>query len=939
MTIRTNPELAAILDAATISNAAWSAAYKAALGANRRVICKAAPAGTAQVDVYATGATFRDAALKGDMVIEGGLVRRYGYTSGLTVCTAVDLRTHDAVLRIEGSGHWIEGSLGLPNSGCDFIVPANPTSDNSIAVTPNLRVKPPPFLRSGIGYEPPALDANAPTYIVIENWSDPETITEAGRIPLNNRLENWAFTNAEVADGMGDVRVTNSTQIVTFGDIEFGAVMFSRNRLGNSNENESHHQVLIVMKPTEENWPGYPRLSGYRTDKRTFDVEVTYGVSNTFPNAFKAKLYRADNTLLHTWDMPRDGLPINSPELSEFPTKTKPHRPHLNCGQMLFWESHKPKMSRFSKKWFPGMDMRAVRPSMGKEKAAYVGVAPMYWNTGGTNGVQHWFASGKWPNAMSMEAVNADLNLDPYLYEINRTGVTDNAYKTPAWASVHGTPASDMGELPMGAARTMGWGYEPGSWSMHDQLTGPGGVRIDRGFMPGPTMIHLTDPNWIHLRDNTPISEMIEHWNKAYFNHACHYLTDVRSLSTLPLDELFAGAFSLSKTYYGPNNSYTSGGTDYAVPQFCWVVGKVGTQNARPHGGAFTDANYRMPWNGYAPDGLHNYQTPGYVAIHYNSPAHAYSAKHRYITHLMIGLAGVKPTSSAQDYFGSRQHAWMLLQHSVMWKLGSDHPVLGVRQADIEQYVVTELTQIYNEFYIPIWVQNSQDTRMQALKRFGTPIHWSATSGKWTAESFGLTFYMANVLQQMRQFGLFKKLWNMGEVPQKALLTIIRLLDAGSIQWFTQTRGSYMGSTLPGARGVFGGPPYIPIDHETEFNPELPTSWGDWRDRKWPLQGKEDWVHKPDGSWSAPDSSEQLRASWPAIRLNYFRDIECLYDWAEVQQAADIVADFHNQRAKRIDDALNVEKVGINGLRLKEWGIPTPYAHLQAPNPTDVETL
>jgi hypothetical protein len=935
MTLRVNPTFAASLSAATISNNAWSAAFKNGLGASRRVTCKIAPAGTPEENAYASGTKFRDAAISGDMAIEGGIVTSYGTTSNLTTALAADLAAGVAVLRIEGNGNWIEGRLGLAGSNADFLVPENPTTTNSIAVTPNLRIKPPPFLPSGTGYSPPALGDDAPAYVVIEDWRNPQNVVEVGRIPFNNRLDNWTFTDPEIAAGMGDVRVTNSTGIVTYIDIEFGAIMFSMNAAANAEGGRTLHQVLVMMKPTSgpgQNWPNYPRYSGYRLGSKTFDAPVTYGVSNTFPEAFKAKLYNGSNALMHTWDMNRDNLPINSSQLSEVPTKTKPLRPHMHCGQMLFWQSHKPKMSAKSKKWFPGMDMRAVRPSLGKEKAAYAGVMPMAGNSGGNHGWQHWFASGKWANAANEDAVRADLSLDPYLYPINPGSTVNNYMQTPDWAAVHGIPASDFGEVSYGAARVMGWGYEPGSYCMHDQTTGPGGVRIDRGVWAGPLMIALTDPNWVHLRDNTPISEMFEHWKLGYFNQGCHYFTDVRNMTTLPLNELLAGDWSYCRTFYGPNSSYTSGGTNYAVPLFASRLGSFASNGQRPHGGQFCDANYRLPWNGYAPDNLHNYQTPGDVAMHYNSPAHAFSAKHRYIAHLMIGLGESRPTTSAGGYVGSREHAWKILQHSTMWKLASDHPVLGVRQSDIEARLAIELNQVYQEYYLPMYVENSQDPHFVIMKRFGVPHRWNGS--RWGSTSFGLTFYMAGALLKMRQFGLFNKMWNQSEASQKALLMLIRMLDAGSIQWFTQTRGSYIG----GNGDVYNGAPFIPIDHTVLNNPDIPLNWGDWRDRKYPGAGQEDWIHRSDGSFRGPDSSEQLRASWPKLRLEFFHDIPCLYSWDEVQEAADIVEDFHKQWDDRIKSAA-ASGTTQRSLALMEWSIPTAYAFLQSPNPDDVETL
>lgn len=85
-------------------------------------------------NVYASGTVFRNAALTGDMTITNGLITNYGYTSDLTVSLAADLATGKSVMRIEGNGNWIEGTLGLTGSGCDFILPSNPTATNGFSL-------------------------------------------------------------------------------------------------------------------------------------------------------------------------------------------------------------------------------------------------------------------------------------------------------------------------------------------------------------------------------------------------------------------------------------------------------------------------------------------------------------------------------------------------------------------------------------------------------------------------------------------------------------------------------------------------------------------------------------------------------------------------------------------------------------------------------------
>lgn len=942
MTIRVSPALEVILkDAHKVSSKAYAIALKNALGANRRVICKMAPLNTPQEQVFNAGTVFRDASLSGEMVIDGDVIVRYGYTHDVTVCTAATMINGVSVLRIEGNGHWLEGLLGLKDMpNVDFILPANPTTTNSIAVTPNLRVKTKKFTPSGSTYSAPELDVDAPGYIIIRGYEDEANPKEIGRLPLNNRVEDWVFSDKEVAEGMGDIRCTLSTEVVTYDDIQFGVVMFSKNKFFNAEADVPVHQVCGLMMPTKENWDGYPRMKGYREGTKVINgANVKYGLSNTFPKAFKVEVYSRTDKFLGLLEMDRDGLPINSDKLQEFASLSKPLRPHMNCGQMLLWQSHELKMSPYSKKWFPGMDLRVLRPGMHKEKAYYRGANGMQSLGREDHALQNYMALGRWGCAINVQAISEDLCLDPYMYPMNpgNSGNTDASLSTSKWIVAHDVPESEMASIHYARSRLTGWQHEWGSDCGHDQVAGLGGVRTDRGVLPGAMMIHLSNPNFTFLRDNSTIKERIKSWNLGYMNHPIHWVTDLRTMSTIPIKEVFEGKWSLSKTFYGPNPSYTSGGTAYAIPIFISRLGSITTRNDRPHGGLWTDANKRMPWNHFGADMLHDYATPGDTALHYCSPAHAFSARFRYMVHMMLGLGDSNPNKNVEKYFATREHAWKIKQHSTIWKLRSEHPIFGVSGPDIEARAATELGQVYKAFYVPLWVEDAQDTQSISLKRFGTPIHWSSGSGKWTARSFGLTYYMSGILVLARQYGFFTKMWNRDEVTQKALLTIIRLLDAGSIEYFSQTNGSYMGTT--GGGGVFGGPPYIPLDHTTAVNPTMPKDWKEWRDVKWPLLGKEDWIHNPDGTYNGPDSSEQLRASWPKNRLNYFRDIECLYPWTEVEKSAAVVEGFHKQWDDKVKQHV-IDKLPVNSFRLKEWGIPLPYALFVDPiNPDDVEPL
>lgn len=923
MTLRVNSSFATTLNAAKTSNVNWSNAFKTGLGATRRVKCvRHASDATAEDQVFALGTVFRDAALTGEMTINAGVITYYGATSGLTTALAADLATGKSVLRIEGNGNWIEGTLGLVGSDCDFVLPVNPTTTNSIAVAANMRIKPPPFLPSGTGPAPPTLDANAPAFVIIENWTNPAAVVEAGRIPFNNRIENMVFEDSAVAAEMGDVRITQSTDSVTLGEFIFGATMFSMNPVVNSVAGQTLNQVLIGCRPTEANWPRYPRSGGYRKGSRIIDAtEHEYGLTNTFPPPFKAKICKADGTVLYTHEM-RDGLPINSPECKDVASKTYAIRPHFHCGSMLPWESHKPKLSAKANHYFPGLHSTALRHSLGKERDAFNAPYILYRPAQPGNSSGHWYAMPKWALPISVEAFTADQanRTDPYLFNIGPSSPVNSPYNTRDWMKIFWNVSdADAGSLTYGQAAYQGWGYEPGTVGCHDQYTGPGGPRIDRSAIPGPIAIHMTNPTWVHLRDNTPIVEMVEHWNRNYFNNAWHYLTDAKTFDSLPLSEVLAGTWGAGDTYYGGLDTYVPGGVEYTVPFFAYGNG-TGERGTLPHAGAFVDTNYRMPWNGAAIDSLHNYQAPGWVALLYNSPMHAYSQKLRYFTSIMCQLGnGAASTAINSNWYATRRQAWTMFQAAMTWKLSANH-TLGIPQADIEQRIVDELTAVYDQITLPMNVQNSQEVYFKMLRNFGIPVRYYA--GAWICDSMGLTFYMAHALQFWRQSGLWRKMYDHSIITREALLTIIQTLDVACFGFILETDAGYIGS---GGSLFNGKPTFMAGDTNTSATPDVPTGWTDWQNRVYPKLGAEDMIHAVDGSLARPDLGEQLRMQWPEIRRDYFPDVPCVYD---VAAACTKVAGWHTTWANHV---ATQEAISPRAAALAEWKLPPGYGRILPP--------
>lgn len=179
MTIRINSALAGLAAAAT-SQAEWCAIIIDAMGVVRRAVAS-------RNDVV-----FRNCALTGAMIIGGGAITGLGNASGTTVALAADLSTGASILRIEGGEHWMEGTLGLPDSGCDFIISANPTATNGFALS-SVSISAPDHLPSGIVVPPP--DLVAPS---IDISTSPTSVTEDGSVVITAAVsDNVAVDQVE----------------------------------------------------------------------------------------------------------------------------------------------------------------------------------------------------------------------------------------------------------------------------------------------------------------------------------------------------------------------------------------------------------------------------------------------------------------------------------------------------------------------------------------------------------------------------------------------------------------------------------------------------------------------------------------------------------------------------------------------------------------------
>lgn len=635
----------------------YSNAIKNALGPDRRLRCKR-DANSSAANPWATGVEFLNVGSVGELKIEGGNVTSFGKLRDTQISQDSLLDSGACVLRLEGNGHWLQGTLGLTGAGKEYSLPANFIGSQGVACA-DIGIKAPRDMASGTGPKAPNKDPKTPSYFIIENLTDignPVT----SRVNFDKRLPNLVFQDAEVADNMGDVRVTLNNSIGRLGEFEVGGILFSMNPVVNSVPTEVLHQVLIGFKPTEANWPNYPTSSGY--------IDA---VSDTFMPPFKIYLYAVDGSLLHTFQM-RDGLPINDPSLGVNYTETKPSRPLLTCAAMLPWQSRKPKLSSKAAKYFAGMEEDVLRPTLSRFKTAYNMALPPIGGSGNVNALGHWFAVPKWPQAPATLDFS---NNDPYLWPTTEEYAPYGNNRT------------------VGIHLSIGWGYEPGSYALHDRYTGPGGIRSDRAFIPQTLCAYFTDPVYTRPYKNETIEELTDHWNLAYFNHPQYFITDLTSFATIPAKEVMNSEWSFGRgTYYGGNASYTPGGKDTTIPMF--ALGASGATNTM-----YRDKNGRWPWNGDAYDHLHNYWTPGWTGLMFNSPMHAYASMHRSLTSILTQLAQTGTSGHWKGMFMTRQHTWRLEHQLMGWKLAADHP-LFINKVDFEKRLQEELEAIYREIVV-----------------------------------------------------------------------------------------------------------------------------------------------------------------------------------------------------------------------------------------------
>jgi hypothetical protein len=764
-------------------------------------------------------------------VVAGNIIKGWGVLTGVTTNLAADVSTGTCVLRIEGGGHFVEYTLGLgAASGKEQYFARNPDGVMGVAFASTAGLKAPLLLDSGTGFGAPPDNVYT---VDFQNWSSGSAVA-AGTLTLSSRIPNWVYDDAQQQTSIGDCRTHQCPQSVVMGDVEFGALYWGMNQNVNSEGAFPVDEILIISKPTEANWPGHPKYSGY-----------IVGTSNTFPPAFKA-VVRKNGAVVKTFEM-RDGLPMNSPQLNHGggDLSVAPIRPFYCTGQVLLYRSARPKLHTFAAQLHAGYEADVIRSTVTREKASSNGINPLFSFRDQLNSYNQWFAMPKWAIPANLAAMNADTVSiqDAFLYPVN-------------------AEIAPYGAFGYGGVRVTGWGYEPGTNGGMDWHTGPGGSRSDRGVVATPIALYLTNPAYIRPRGNDTIQDMVDAWNMNYCNVPNHLYADVKTGATIPENEVF-GAM-------GSANYWSQGGNTYygSIDTFV-TAGRAGISNgqtgdyAKPYAGAFIDKNGLMPFHGGLTDYSHAYKSPALSAMIFNSPALAHLAKHAAINTILAQIGDVPPDTDPTRFFLVRNMAWRWKPYADNWKLSTDHP-WGLSRKLIEDRFQIELETIYDSIVKPVLVDNTQHPYYNALRNLGVPSGVNNAGTAWETKSQALTFYVAGVLHLMKTTGLWDVMMAKSYKCNQALRFTIRCLDLYAIDWILDTDGRYdwYVNTIKGSN--------------TGANTNVVyANWAEYAPIEVPVNGLNDWITNPDGTNKLEqEPTQHARYQYLTLRKLYITEAE-----------------------------------------------------------------
>jgi hypothetical protein len=689
-------------------------------------------------------------------------------------------------------------------------------------------------------------NVEAPASLDIEDWRTGVAVV-AGSIVFNQPTTQMTMEDARIAASWGvAATVIESSQSVIFDTFEFGASAYYHPTLGDGST--PLYQVEVRFKPAGR-WSTFPF---YDTWNDTTD--------RTIPSAFKVRIRNSLGADLGVVQM-RDSLPVNSPSLSQFRTATEALRPFVNCANVLPWQNKRPRTNATPRQFLPGPSTNDYRDTGCKIHFAsnppdgvYASTAALA-NNQSNNGSFLWSAP-EWP-AGSANPGSALFALDPELSPQNGSGT--NTFMA------------------------RGWNYEPGSSSLHDENTGMGGTRFDRGYANSALLIMLANPSYIRPIGAVPIANMVHSYGMAYANHSVHWITNVKTGAGLLL------TLTQAQNELNTLNSFYASGDTFPVP----ALGPANrTIDIRANGQAtLSNLNKYFElgnlgagkrWYGNRQvDAEHNYHHPWWMVSIMNSPMHVAWAKRFTINQFgqrvydrRVSWPGATtlPTDTTTYSAMNRRFAWELAQMCWAWEVGTTH-AYGYARSEIESMLIADLTD-YKTRVVDVTMSSAADNSPfhVAVRRFGTPasVRSKYPTGEkcLAADSLNLFFYIGPVFQQMKLNGLWSILMS-NPACNASLMFISKCLLLRVVDY-------RLDALAAGEKSAFANDYGLSLTQlslykavgQTPALADLPTSWADWL-TKFPSQS--DSQFKPDGDEYLP--TVHMQHQFINLWSDYFSDV------------------------------------------------------------------
>ena len=647
--------------------------------------------------------TLSSATSKGQTVAPSGAVIMSGFfIIGPTESVPVDgnfwrLNTLNFV-----SGDFIEAST--------LTIPASNLINVQIAVQP-----PAPVVSS-----PWPTTPTAPASLDLYDWSSGSVIY-IGSALLTKAMPDTILEDATLNSDMGSVLARGSSNVVPFGDFEFGGVaLYSPTAaLGNA----PLFEVSCAFKPRNR-WASYPAVTNFNPD-----TDITH------PKAFKVKILDTLGNVLHVHEW-LAGKPINDRTLSQVRSATNPQYPLFHCGAQLVWRSARTKPRANPERLIPGPKNYRHQTSVQLSYAANDGIGYLSARNIGDQSTGYGFWDALPPLPLGTDLPSGYTATNPYIF-LTYTG--DD-----------GTPIKNT-------QIAQGWKYMAGGRGGHTLTTGYGGTRSDRFNLAHLIGRWLDTPTGTRALNNVPLRDMVEHWNDNYFNRCWNWTVDVTTLEAKWSNVAQAlnarhmnGYYGGENQTYGPlsetvdlrapgaggsRNVFSATGvgsvtiTGYATPvgssnpvitgsmtQTFTAANAPFNTNSNPMyptffanrfeitGPAQVAANGSLGvgrggltkeghpfWNGEATDGQHAHQNPYQMVSIFNDPLGLIVSKNAFISAQMTRLGDPHvgyPTAvnsidgyTYQSAF-QRTYAWQIMHYANAWHIGTSQG-FGFRRSEI----------------------------------------------------------------------------------------------------------------------------------------------------------------------------------------------------------------------------------------------------------------